>query len=117
MKAVGCYHFVLLSLVVMNLPHGPYREQGMRFQQMQESLRDMLDNFNWRTFALFRARVDTIIEEFGDVLDISGSENPHQVLWTHLQSLEAYPKSGRKTKSESSWLGREAAKHSCRSGP
>jgi hypothetical protein len=97
-KAIGKYEFVLLTLCIMNLPHGPDREEGMRFAQLQESLQSMLDSMHWATFDLFRARADDIIDELGDKLEAKDSREPHEALWCHLQSLVAYPKKDRKVK-------------------
>ena len=80
-RATGQWSLMLLFLVILNLPHGPERDEGFRFKQMVESLEHMLANHTPGEFDLFQARAPDILVEMGDAIEVQGGEQPIEALW------------------------------------
>ena len=91
-RATGQWSLMLLFLVILNLPHGPERDEGFRFKQMVDALEHMLENKSPGDFELFQARAPDILKEMGDMIHVQDDENPIDALWRHLKETAAYEK-------------------------
>ena len=63
-QKTGNYPFMLLFLVVLNLPHGPEKDEGMRYSQMRECWEWQFAHcVGGESNVLFQARGPQIMEE------------------------------------------------------
>ena len=91
-KAVGKFPFILLTMVAHNIQHGPEKDEGLRFRQLQESVQFLFQNFSADTCALFQSHAPAILEEMGDQLPAGSSGHTTQDLWMFLQEAAPFEK-------------------------
>ena len=92
----GNYPFMLLFLVVLNLPHGPEKDEGMRYQQMLECWQYLFnDDMGAENNVLFQARGLDILQERQEV---GVCFNSLRELWQAMQSEMANKKKGYRAK-------------------
>jgi len=91
-RATGQWSLMLLFLVILNLPHGPERDEGFIFTQLVESLQHMLENQTPAEFQLFQSRAPSILEEMGELVEIDEGEQPIDALWRYLKETAPYEK-------------------------
>ena len=95
-KQNGNYPFMLLVLVVLNLPHGPEKDEGMRYQQMLECWQYLFnDDMGAENNVLFQARGPDILQERQEV---GVCFNSLRELWQAMQSEMANKKKGYRAK-------------------
>ena len=76
-KAIGHFSTMLLFLCIFNLAQGPEKEEGMRFQQLQEALKDMaMKHINPEQFPLLCEYADQIIAELKDTMGLDDDQSP-----------------------------------------
>ena len=98
-KSINMQPFTLLMMIVFNMGHGPDKDEGMRWAQLQESLEWLFDVFGCGDFPLFEARHVDIVEEMGDELEyVDGEEHLSDMerAWNALRRRRQFEKKGRK---------------------
>ena len=91
--------YALILLVVMNINHGPDRDEGLRFEEFQDMFRQVVDKFpEGKAYSLFRARCGRILEELADDLPPHDGDDPAEGLWQHLRDYNTYGNIGRRVK-------------------
>ena len=94
-KSHALFSYIMVTMVVMNLAHGPEKEPDMRFAQMSECLKFLVDNFTPDTLGSIHRHADTILSELnGKVLVEDGK--PIDALWAYICDLAGFPKQGRR---------------------
>ena len=89
------YSFIMVTMIVMNLPFGPEKEPDMRFGQMVEALSFMVKHFNPDTLGSLQAHADTMSWELRRVLDRC-HDRPIDNLWAYICQMAGFPKQGRR---------------------
>ena len=85
-KAVGHYSTKLLFLVIFNMMQGPDKEEGMRFQQLQECLEHMIEVYDDpANFELLCSHSNAILSELDEVIDTSHELSTDGSMGAHLQ--------------------------------
>lgn len=97
-RKCGLMSFVLLLLIVENLPHGPDRDEGLRFSQMSEMMAFVFRNFEAHQCDLFRERAADILSEKEADLpsEVVHDADPVGALWGHVKGLAPFEKRGYK---------------------
>ena len=98
-KATGQYSTMLLFLMIFNLAQGPDKEEGMRFQQLQECLQHMVEihGSDPAGFDLLCARSNAMIHELQE--EIGGEhDSPLEALWEYISSNAPFVKKGYRVK-------------------
>lgn len=97
-RRCGLMSFVLLLLVVQNLPFGPDRDEGLRFSQMSEMMSFVFGHFKAHQCESFTERVsDILAEKAADLPDhVLHAADPAAALWAHLEKLTPFEKRGYK---------------------
>ena len=83
LKDLGRWHFALILLIIYNLPHGPDKDPGMRYEQFGQMLRFISENFDPATFALWQARVPAMADELAGEFELNSERGPALSLWDH----------------------------------
>lgn len=91
-KSIGKFSLLLLFLVILNLPRGRDRDEGVRFQQMVERLAYMFSNFQHDNFSLIEARSADMVAELQDKLEVTSESSTGEALWNHLRSEAPHEK-------------------------
>ena len=89
------YSYIMVTMIVMNLPFGPEKEPDMRFGQMTEALSFLVKHFNPDTLGSLQAHASTMIWELRRLLDRSHSR-PIDNLWAYICQMAGFPKQGRR---------------------
>ena len=99
-KAVSCFSTALLFLLIFNLSQGPEKEEGLRFQQLQECLEHMIEVYGScpETFVLLNAHAPNILNEMGNDLDLQPGTDPLLSLWEHIRSHAPFTKKAYRVK-------------------
>lgn len=99
-QSCSVYPLLLVCLVVLNLPHGPEREEDMRYEQLAGCMQWYLQEFSPQTSTLFQARVANMHEELAaaGLLETSSGAHPDELVWEFLQRRWAAPKKGYRIK-------------------
>lgn len=93
-RSAGLGGFVLLSLCVHNLAHGPEKDEGMRYGQLRDSLRSFLQCFAPESSQLFQHHAPKMVEELSGSLDITNSGDALHPLWDFLLHRAEFMKKG-----------------------
>ena len=92
-KAIGHFSTMLLFLCIFNFAQGPDKEEGMRFQQVQEALQDMVDkHIDPENFPLLCEYSDQMISELKDTMGLDGLQSPLHSLWEFIKSNALFTK-------------------------
>ena len=97
-KHLDKFTFLLLTMIIVNVGHGPGKDEGMRFQQLQESIDHYFKTFSPHTSSLLAAHSTAILEEMEGELDVTPGETTLEALWQWLQHNHPYRKKGEKVK-------------------
>lgn len=99
-QACQVFNLKLVLLVVLNLPHGPEREEDMRFDQLVGCMNWYLDTFSAATSTLFQARAGRMYEELSmaGLLDTAAGLEPDEAVWQLLRSKWSSPRKGYRVK-------------------
>ena len=98
MKSTNQFAFVLLMLVVLNLPHGPEKDEALRFSQLTEMMQAVYQEQSATTCVLFQHHAPAMLEEMRSELQIPRDAVPEEVLWRTLATEAIYPKLGSKVR-------------------
>ena len=91
-RSVGLWSFTLLMLVVFNLPHGPEKEEGMRWAQFTETLSDMVAKFEEPSnFELFKAHLHRMAIELRGIIDFEKFVDQEDAVWEYVKTCERHP--------------------------
>ena len=75
-KAMGWWPLIILMLMICNIGHSPDRDEGLRYSQMQETLRVLFSHFTAGTSALFQSRSRRLIKQYGTRLtEVDGADD------------------------------------------
>ena len=93
-KAVGHFSTCLLFLLIFNLSQGPEKEEGLRFQQLQECLEHMIQIYgdSPEMFELLNSFAPNILTEMAQELDFQPGTVPLLSLWEHICSHAPFTK-------------------------
>ena len=99
-KAVGHFSTCLLFLLIFNLSQGPEKEEGLRFQQLQECLEHMIQIYgdSPETFELLNSFAPNILTEMAQELDFQPGTVPLLSLWEHICSHAPFTKKAYRVK-------------------
>lgn len=97
-RAVGKWQFMLLMLVPLNLAQGPERDEGMRWQQLQEAFGYMMANQDPEEMDLYQDCADDLLKELKADYEMPGVKAPSVELWHALREVPPLVKKGYKTK-------------------
>ena len=90
-KQLGVYNFCLVTLCIMNVHHGPDKDEGMRHEQYMQMLKAVLNTMSCEECALFQHHVGHMIEDMADEFDIDPSIGPAKSFWNwmseHVDSM------------------------------
>ena len=99
---IGLWPLVILIMVVMNLGHGPEKDECLKFSQMQDVLSWLFQTFTAADCSLFQARCADIRAEIGaDLVHLDGRGDT-ECVWEMLRASEHFPKLGTKKSCASS---------------
>ena len=86
--------FNLLILVAHNLGHGPERDEGLRFAQIQEMMTFVFKHFQAGQCELFMSRAAAILEEMQEDLpdDVLKAADRPAALWNFLKDQTPFTK-------------------------
>ena len=98
LKQAGLWPLTILMLICNNIGHGPERDELLRFNQLQEVLKVIVDNFDHRTSELFKARAPDMLLEMQDTIEFDDTVSANENLWNHIKSHAQYPKLGKKVR-------------------
>ena len=96
--ALHKWPFVILMMVVMNLAHGPEKDEHLRWHQIKESLDDYIAKFGPHNAVLFKRRAGKMLEELGADVRVGEGETCEEVLWKYLQDNHPYKNRREKVK-------------------
>jgi len=85
-------------LVVFNLLSGPEKDEGMRWQQWNEMLKEMFVRHRPETFELFKAFAPSMLWEKRGELEISHPGQANAELWDHLKAQDGFERKPVRTK-------------------
>ena len=71
---------------VLNLGHGPEKDEGMRYLQLSETVESIFKYFSHDSFPLFEARASDILQDMGDNVEVGDSASPQEALWKYLKA-------------------------------
>ena len=94
------FNLKLIMLILLNLPHGPEKEEGMRYEQMCGCMRWYFEKFSPDTSELFKARVADMHTELSNagLLDAASGASQEDTVWNWLKERWASPKKGHRVK-------------------
>ena len=95
---VGLWPLVLLLLVVVNLGHGPEKDECLRFSQINDLLDWLFKTFTAADCHLFQARAPDLRAEMGSKLKVGEGQSEMEAVRESLRHDSKYPKLGEKTK-------------------
>ena len=87
LEETGQMSFAMLTLILMNIRHGPDKDEHMRQQQFKAALKDMKETRDPLSFPLFLARAPAMLRELGDLVPIDESIGPIRSLWNWVIDL------------------------------
>jgi hypothetical protein len=83
-KLCGHYPFLLLSLVTMNLNHGP-DSTDLRYHQLRQAMQHHLRVASPASSPLFQALAARMLAEAAGELSVDSTQDPLARLWEHLR--------------------------------
>ena len=89
--AIRRFDFVILMLIIFNLPQGPDKEEALRFGQLQQAIEFYLNKMIPENSVLFQARAADMLSELGDLVEIVDGDR-NRSLWAYLKSIAPYEK-------------------------
>lgn len=90
LKATGKYALCLLALVCMNLPHGPDKDQGMRYNQIRGSMETLFSTGTPEGSPIFLQHAPEIIREVRRVSPEAVGDGGVESLWAWLKEREPF---------------------------
>ena len=89
-KACGLWPLVLAFLIVVNLPQGPDKDEGLRWEQLNQSTTKYFKKFRAATGSLFQKHAPAMLEQFGQRVPPPESDQTNtDALWSYLEDLLA----------------------------
>lgn len=98
-RQVGKFQFMLMMLVPMNIPHGPEKDEGMRYEQLSAAWRHMLSTYEPSSFELWQSFAGRILDDAADNIQLPGVAAATEELWHWLKHDDvAWPPKGHRIK-------------------
>lgn len=94
LESTTLWSFVVLLLAVLNIGHGPDRDECLRFHQLNEMLRFAMGAFTADSCEPFSAYASDMLTELGSRVHIDIGERPIDALWRYLGDRACFPKLG-----------------------
>ena len=98
LRDVACkvQNLKLACLISLNLPHGPDREEDMRWEQIKSCMLWYLDKLSPAKSELFQARAPMMFNELttAGLLEPAAGENPSDAVWQWLRAKWTSPRKG-----------------------
>ena len=92
MKELDKFALMLILLIILNISHGPDKDEGMRYEQFREMLRKVADVMDPKTFVLFQARSARMCAELDGQFEVDPALGPALSLWKFIQeNIETTP--------------------------
>lgn len=98
LRRPAMWSLVLLLMVVVNMGHGPDRDECQRFAQVQDMMSFLFEFFTPDSCLLFEHYASAMLDELGTLVPIDVGQAPTEALWAYLKEKAAFPKLGHKTK-------------------
>lgn len=90
------FPLVLLMLICFNLPHGPDKDEGMRFTQLQDSLEHLFRTMAPGACPLFESLAPAMLQDLGSAVPLLPGASPGESLWAFLGDKAKFPRKGYK---------------------